>query len=540
MPSFYEKFNAETNGQFKDALRLSDVTYNPETHKALVRYTVNYFRYNELLKKKTTIENATKAVFPPNVEIAVEFVRTYIDNDKASAELKKWFAENFPILYVSFLGFSLLSYDKDMNIMYIVMDFDITAEKLIADVGFQKKAKEVMSQKFACSFDISFTYKRCESDVSASESLIADVITYRKIERYIKVTNLVTLVGKDLCENAVKLGEDVGAEGVAMALTAAEGSELQVIYIEDLLPNLKEICICGTVTRITSIQTKTGKTLFVIRLADFTGEYTVKYFAIDKNAAMMQHIETDTAIAVKGKTVKDTFDNTTVFMANAISLCKLPENFKRELPPPPIPAPHYVTVAPRPIKIDAQASMFHTPGDISSVPEYIKNKNIVVFDIETTGLNVMEDRITEIGAVRIKDGVIAECFSTLVNPYKTIPPEVVEKTGITNEMVVDSPSWDKVAPDFYKFCYGAVLAGHNIDNFDVPFIKNQCKALKLPFDHETIDTLTLARKYFAGKVVNYKLETLLDYYSIEVDAHHRALDDCVGNARLLLRMSELF
>ena len=540
MPSFDEKFNKETNGEFKNALRLQEVIYNQEEHSATIRFTVNYFHYNEIIKKKNYIENATKSIFPSNVKIAVEFLRTYIDNDKVSAELKKWFAESFPILYVSFLGFSLLSYDKQMNIMYIIMDFDITAEKLIADISFQKKAKEAMGQKFACFFDINFTYKKCESDVSSSDSLVADVVTYRKIDRFINVTNIVTLVGKDLCENAVKIGDDVTEEGVAMACAAAENTLLKATYIEDLLPNLKDVMICGTVTRVNSFQTKTGKTLFIINLEDFTGSYTVKYFAIDKNAALMQHIHNESSIIVKGKTVKDAYDNSTVFLASSISFCKLPKDFKRELPPPPIPAPHYVTVQPKPIKIDAQSTMFYTPGDISKVPDFIKNKNIVVFDIETTGLNVMEDRLTEIGAVRIKDGMITESFTTLINPYQTIPQEVVEKTGITNQMVVNSPSWDKVAFDFYKFCYGAVLAGHNIDNFDVPFIKNACKSLKLPFDHETIDTLTLARKYFAGKVKNFKLETLIDYYNIEVAAHHRALDDCVANAQVLLRMSEMF
>ena len=118
--------------------------------------------------------------------------------------------------------------------------------------------------------------------------------------------------------------------------------------------------------------------------------------------------------------------------------------------------------------------------DLTEIVVNAKNQTLdssyVVFDIETTGFSEIEDRIIEIGAVKVENGEITEKFSCFVNPEIPIPFEIVNLTGITDEMVLEAETIEKVLPDFLTFCEGSVLVAHNA-GFDVGFIKQKAKNL---------------------------------------------------------------
>ena len=116
----------------------------------------------------------------------------------------------------------------------------------------------------------------------------------------------------------------------------------------------------------------------------------------------------------------------------------------------------------------------------------------VVFDIETTGFNSVNDRIIEIGAVRVVEGEIKETFSEFVNPERPIPYKITQLTTITDDMVKDAGTIEEILPQFLKFCAGSVLVAHNA-GFDTGFIRENAKRLNLPYDHTVVDTLGLAR-----------------------------------------------
>ena len=146
-----------------------------------------------------------------------------------------------------------------------------------------------------------------------------------------------------------------------------------------------------------------------------------------------------------------------------------------------------------------------------------------VFDLETTGISHLTEKITEIGIIKIKNGEIIDTFECFVNPEKPIPPEVVEVTHITDDMVKDAETIDKVMPKVLEFMGNSVLVAHNAD-FDIGYMKYNCEQLGLPFNNTHIDTLRLAKAIFP-EFSRYKLGFIADKLGIKVEVAHRALDD---------------
>jgi DNA polymerase-3 subunit alpha (Gram-positive type) len=151
------------------------------------------------------------------------------------------------------------------------------------------------------------------------------------------------------------------------------------------------------------------------------------------------------------------------------------------------------------------------------------NGEFISFDLETTGLSRLEDRITEIGAVRIKDGHIVEEFDTFVNPERSIPSNITQLTGITDEMVKDAPSEDEALAQFYKFCGNAPLVAHNA-NFDAGFMKAAAERCGMSFNFTYIDSIPICRALYPD-LKNYKLNNVAKYLQLPPFNHHRACDD---------------
>ncbi|MEW8957457.1 PolC-type DNA polymerase III, partial [Clostridium sp.] len=146
-----------------------------------------------------------------------------------------------------------------------------------------------------------------------------------------------------------------------------------------------------------------------------------------------------------------------------------------------------------------------------------------VLDLETTGFSAVTEKITEIGIMKLKDGVVMDKFSTFVNPEKSIPQRVVEVTNITDDMVKDAETIDKIFPKMLEFINGSVLVAHNAD-FDINFLRHNAKVLGYEFDFTYIDTLSLAREVFPD-FKSYKLGRIAKNLGIKVEVAHRALDD---------------
>ncbi|TIC88693.1 DEDD exonuclease domain-containing protein [Nocardioides sp. GY 10113] len=158
-----------------------------------------------------------------------------------------------------------------------------------------------------------------------------------------------------------------------------------------------------------------------------------------------------------------------------------------------------------------------------------------VVDLETTGGSVRDgDRITEIGAVKVRGGEVLGEFQTLVNPHQPIPPFIAVLTGITTAMVADAPRIDSALPAFLEFAAGSVLVAHNA-RFDVGFLRHFAADQELVWpDFEVLDTVKLARHVVSREESrDHKLSSLARVFGATTTPNHRALADARATVDVL-------
>ena len=162
---------------------------------------------------------------------------------------------------------------------------------------------------------------------------------------------------------------------------------------------------------------------------------------------------------------------------------------------------------------------------------------IVCFDIETTGLKVDRETITEIGAVVLKNGEIGERFQTFVNPGRRLTPEIIGLTGITDEMLRDAPSLKEALTEFLEFVDGRPLAAHNAE-FDIGFIRAGCRQVGLEFHPTYVDSLILAQNLLPD-LNKHKLDIVAERLDLPAFNHHRASDDAATVGYMLIPFWEM-
>ncbi|MBQ7359714.1 MAG: PolC-type DNA polymerase III [Lachnospiraceae bacterium] len=168
--------------------------------------------------------------------------------------------------------------------------------------------------------------------------------------------------------------------------------------------------------------------------------------------------------------------------------------------------------------------------------QILSKESYVVFDFETTGFSPVNNRIIEIGAVKVCDGKIVDRFSTFINPCVPIPYEIEKLTGITDDMVLDAPQVAEIFPEFIEFCQGCVLVAHNA-GFDMSFLNENAKRLDIPVDFTSIDTVGVSQMLLDQN--KHTLDAIAKTLGISLENHHRAVDDAECTALIFLRFLEM-
>ena len=302
-------------------------------------------------------------------------------------------------------------------------------------------------------------------------------------------------------------------------------------YMADCNQESDNVTVCGEIVLVQEKQTGKGKPFFVFTLSDGTARMRVTYFSRQATLEKIRALTVGDKIVCSG--ANERYNGSLSYNAKRINKGAMPADFtieEREMKKAPL---FYHTVRPEPCQDFTQTNLF--VKDV--LPPALTENEFVVFDLETTGLNntpvggVM-DSIIEIGAVKIKNGEIFEKFSSFVACEKKLSAEIIKLTGITDQMLVGAPDIKKVIPDFYKFCDGCLLVGHNV-TFDYRFVEFYANKERYSFTQRRFDTLTLGQELL--QLPNYKLNTLADYYGISFN-HHRAYDDALTTAKIFIEL----
>ncbi|MDD4120370.1 MAG: exonuclease domain-containing protein [Clostridia bacterium] len=313
----------------------------------------------------------------------------------------------------------------------------------------------------------------------------------------------------------------------------------QPIYISDLEKIRDEVVVCGKLSDFRKgISRKNSKPWASFVLNDTTGRVKCLFFAKNKKQYnVVDQLNNDMTVVVSGSynPPRENDRAEWLIFIDKIGVCDIDySSITLDVPYKEVPS-DYLTVEPTPYEQEIQSSFFVSEGPLD---DRLRG-NIVVFDLETTGINITEDKIIEIGAVKLVDGVIKEKFQTFVNPGKNIhiPEEASKVNNIFDEDIEDAPSFSEVIPDFFKFCYGSTLVAHN-STFDVGMITYYARQYSYNFDHNVIDTLKLAREVL-HRTTGVSLEVLRKKFKIDTGDAHRALNDAVATAKLLKELLKI-
>ena len=372
-------------------------------------------------------------------------------------------------------------------------------------------------------------------------------------------------------ENNNQEGKEEGPSPIIYGRSANIKDPLAKII--DISVDSGKISVDGQIISIDSRELKTGKVLIIFDVYDGTSTITCKIFAEkDKVKNIMCRLKEAPGVKISGTAQFDPFSKELGIIANIILETQgvKKESRKDESEVKRVEL-HLHTqmsqmdginsakdIIKRAMKWGMKAIAITDHGVVQSFPEahkvvgydnpdikviygveayMVPDKNMAVsfprkqsidttycvLDLETTGFSFRTEKITEIGVMKIKEGQIIDEFSCFVNPEKPIPPQVTEVTKITNEMVKDAETIDKVMPKLIEFIGDSVIVAHNAD-FDMGFLKYNATKLGFKLKNTYIDTLRLAKDLFPD-FKKYKLGIIADNLGIKVEVAHRALDD---------------
>ena len=358
----------------------------------------------------------------------------------------------------------------------------------------------------------------------------------------------------------------------------------KMIPISSILGDSGRIVVWGDVFDIEKKVTKSGdKNIFTIDITDYTGSTTAKIFNSIKESAVIDNIKKGDTIVVQGDVEYDKYAGELVVNARSVGTAqkvKVVDNAEKKRVelhmhtnmsqmdavtsagdlvnrayqwghkavaitdhgvaqafPDAMKAADKINKDEEKIKVIYGVEAYFMDDLVESVKgdaDTDFDGTFICFDIETTGLSAARDKITEIGAVKVENGIITDKFSTFVNPEMPIPQKITQLTGITDEMVKDAPSQSEAVSAFLEFAGDNVLVAHNAP-FDTSFIAKACEDMGREYNYTSIDTVAISRAILTD-IKNCKLDTVAKFLRLGEFNHHRATDDAEMLAKIFITL----
>ena len=358
----------------------------------------------------------------------------------------------------------------------------------------------------------------------------------------------------------------------------------KMIPISSISGDSGRIVVWGDVFDIEKKVTKSGdKNIFTIDITDYTGSTTAKVFNSIKESAVIDNIKKGDTIVVQGDVEYDKYAGELVVNARSVGTAqkvKVVDNAEKKRVelhmhtnmsqmdavtsagdlvnrayqwghkavaitdhgvaqafPDAMKAADKINKDEEKIKVIYGVEAYFMDDLVESVKGDADtgfDGTFICFDIETTGLSAARDKITEIGAVKVENGIITDKFSTFVNPEMPIPQKITQLTGITDEMVKDAPSQSEAVSAFLEFAGDNVLVAHNAP-FDTSFIAKACEDMGREYNYTSIDTVAISRAILTD-IKNCKLDTVAKFLRLGEFNHHRATDDAEMLAKIFITL----
>lgn len=358
----------------------------------------------------------------------------------------------------------------------------------------------------------------------------------------------------------------------------------KMIPISSISGDSGRIVVWGDVFDIEKKVTKSGdKNIFTIDITDYTGSTTAKIFNSIKESAVIDNIKKGDTIVVQGDVEYDKYAGELVVNARSVGTAqkvKVVDNAEKKRVelhmhtnmsqmdavtsagdlvnrayqwghkavaitdhgvaqafPDAMKAADKINKDEEKIKVIYGVEAYFMDDLVESVKGDADtgfDGTFICFDIETTGLSAARDKITEIGAVKVENGIITDKFSTFVNPEMPIPQKITQLTGITDEMVKDAPSQSEAVSAFLEFAGDNVLVAHNAP-FDTSFIAKACEDMGREYNYTSIDTVAISRAILTD-IKNCKLDTVAKFLRLGDFNHHRATDDAEMLAKIFITL----
>jgi len=457
----------------------------------------------------------------------------------------------------------------------INFNFKIAVSNLLKSMGCDKKICKAIKNLYGTEYKINFIDKVSSEELKkAKEDMHEKEMQLLKEQVKPAPSNNEQLPKEPSQTNQEKSKEnDEKKENTPLILGRNDKIKESVIKITEIVPDEGRVAISGEISNVDAKELRSGKTLVSFALYDGSTSITCKAFIKQgEEGEVLSRLKKAKGVKLAGNASHSTFSGEIEFIANTIietdgikkpkrednskvkrvelhmhtqmsqmdGMASASSLIKRAMSwgmksiaitdhgvVQSFPEAHKLLGRNNPdMKVIYGVEAYLAPDKKPSVTNP-KGQSIddtyCVLDLETTGFSPITEKITEIGIMKLKDGKVIDEFSCFVNPEKPIPARVIEVTGITDYMVQDAETIDKVFPKILEFIKGSVLVAHNAD-FDIGFLKHNAKVLGYDFDFTYLDTLSLAKDLFPD-YKTYKLGRIAKNLGIKVEVAHRALDD---------------